>query len=101
MEKLSPKESVEGGDTALIRQCLIQVLHTNYFYTLPFYYGGHAISKTVYLSSLAFLLPVQVSVERHNREINEKWILKKSKNTFWRFFGKLRPLYNRMILKFH
>ena len=33
------------------------------FYTLPFYYCGHAISKTISLSYLALLLPVVVNFD--------------------------------------
>ena len=34
----------------LVRQWLIRDLHSSNFYTLPFYYCGHAISKTVSLN---------------------------------------------------
>ena len=40
---------------------MIRDLHSSNFYTLPFYYCGHAISKTVFQSSLALLLPVLVN----------------------------------------
>ena len=43
--------------------CLIRDLHSSNFYSLPFYYCGHDISKTVFLSSLALLLPVLVNVD--------------------------------------
>ena len=50
------------------RRCLIRTLHSINFYTLPFYYCSFAISKTVSLFSLALLILVLVSSERHNRE---------------------------------
>ena len=46
-----------------VRLCLIRDLHSSNFYSLPFYYCGHDISKTVFLSSLALLLPVLVNFD--------------------------------------
>ena len=43
-----------------VRQCYRPPKSPPRHLTLPFYYLGHAISKTVFLSSLALLLPVMV-----------------------------------------
>ena len=50
-------------DTVELRQYLIHILHSSNFYPLPLYYCGHAISKAVYISSLALLLPVLVNFD--------------------------------------
>ena len=44
-------------------QFFVYFLHCSKFYTLPIYYLGNAISKTVSLSSLAHLLPVLVNFD--------------------------------------
>ena len=56
-----------------IRAIFIYFLHCSKFYTLPFYYQGHVISKTVSLSSLAHLLPVLVRRVPPCNEKYEKW----------------------------
>ena len=58
-----------------IRTILQKTLnHHNDFYTLPFYYLGHAIFKTICLSSLALLLLVLVNFYHYNREFNGKLV---------------------------
>ena len=72
---LEPLDAPPSALTLLISTCrAVLDFHTSNFYTLPFYYCGHAVSKTDSLSSQALLLPLLVSFDCHNREFNRKWI---------------------------
>ena len=59
-QAISLSDCLSNYSTILLRWWLIYFFHYSNFYTLPFYYLCHAISKSVSLSSLALLLPVLV-----------------------------------------